>query len=108
MARISTSSTATNKAIGFSTLSPGYPTQVSIGTLSIELLPANTDRTYAHIINNTANTIYLQYSSTAALNQGIRLNPGNALILSGGDLWLGSVNAIALLSNQLIDVLEAI
>lgn len=109
MARIfSSSSGQAPVADGFSELSPGYPTQVSVGNTSAVLLPANPARRYAHIFNNTANPIYIQYSSSAALNQGIKLNPGNYFVLSGGDLWLGSINAIALISNQLIDVLEAI
>lgn len=108
MARISSSSSGTTPQEGFSDLSPGYPTQLSVGTTSMELLPANAARRYAHVFNNTANAIYIQYSSAAALNQGIKLNPGNYFILSGDDLWLGVVNAIALIPNQLIDVLEAI
>lgn len=97
------------ESLGFGTLSPGYPTQVTVGaSISVELLPANPLRRYAHVFNNSANKIYIQYSVSAALNQGIRLNPGNYFILSGENLWLGSINAIALVSNQLIDVLEAI
>lgn len=93
---------------GFSDLSPGYPTQVEIDNTSSILLPANPERKYAHIFNNSANTIYIQFSSNAALNQGIRLNPGNLYVLSGSGLWLGVVNAIALTSGQFIDVLECI
>lgn len=93
---------------GFSDLSPGYPTQVEIGNTSAILLPANPERKYAHIFNNSSNTIYIQFSSDAALNQGIRLNPGNLYVLSGSGLWLGVVNAIALISGQFIDVLECI
>lgn len=96
------------RAEGFSELSPGYPTQITVDNVSMELLPANAARRYAHIFNNTANSIFIQYSSAAALNQGIKINPGNYFVLSGDDLWLGSVNAIALISGQLIDVLEGI
>lgn len=90
---------------GFETISVG-PTQISIGTVSTQLLAANANRLYAHIINNTSNEIYIQYSSAAALNQGLKLQAGGTLFVSGGDLWLGAVNAIALMPNQLIDVLE--
>lgn len=107
MARISSSSSATG-ADGFSDLSPGFPTQITVGNASAQLLPANPARRYAHVFNNTANPIFIQYSSAAALNQGIKLNPGNYFTLSGDDLWLGQINAIAALANQLIDVLEAI
>lgn len=90
---------------GFETISVG-PTQISVGTTSTELLAANPNRLYAHIINNTSNPVYLQYSSAAALNQGMKLSAGGFLFISGGDLYLGIVNAIALMPNQLIDVLE--
>ena len=109
MARIFSSSSGQAPQVdGFSELSPGYPMQVDVGNVSTELLPANAARRYAHIFNNTPNAIFIQYSATAALNQGVKLNPGNYFVLSGGDLWLGSINAIALIPNQLIDILEAI
>lgn len=92
--------------LGFSILSPGYPTQVSIGTSSSVLLPANPDRVYAHFVNNSQNMIFIQYSSLAALNQGIKISSGSLFTLSGADLYLGVVNAISVEPNQLIDVLE--
>lgn len=92
---------------GFSVISVG-PTQISVGTNSTQLLAANPSRLYAHIINNTSNTVYIQYSSSAALNQGIKLSAGGFLFISGGDLYLGVVNAIALMPNQLIDIIEGI
>lgn len=93
---------------GFSTISPGYPTQKSVGMASTELLPINASRKYAHIVNNTAYTVYLQYNVAAALNQGVRLNPGSIYFINGDDLWLGAVNAIAMLANQFVDVLEGV
>lgn len=103
-----TSGGVTPGSSGFGTLSPGYPTQITIGNTSSLLLPANTSRVYAHIFNNSAQPIYIQYQAVAALNQGIRINPGNYFTLSGDDLWLGDVNAIGLISGQQIDVLEGI
>lgn len=103
---INTSSTGMS---GFNTLSPGYPTQLLVDTAaSTVLLPANNDRVYAHIFNNSAAAIYIQFQAPAALNQGIRINPGNYYVIDKSSLWLGAVNAIALVSNQLIDVLEGI
>lgn len=92
---------------GFSNLAPGYPKQVNVGTTSIELMPANTLRAYAHIFNNSTEAIYIQYSSAAALNQGIRIPPGTFFTLEDTNLWLGVINAIGLISNQFIDCLEA-
>lgn len=109
MSRIFSSSKGQAPQIdGFSELSPGFPTQISVGNSSTQLLPANEKRRYAHIFNNTQNPIYLQFQETAALNQGIKLTAGGYFVLSGGDLWLGSINAIALISNQFIDVVEGV
>lgn len=91
---------------GFDILTPGYPTQVSVGTSSIPLLIANTNRKYAHIANNSGESIFIQYSSQAALNQGVRIPPRGFYTLGSNNLWLGDVNAIGVMSNQLIDVLE--
>lgn len=90
----------------FSTISPGYPAQISVGTTSIQLFAANMNRKYAHIFNNSAEQIFIQYQVSAALNQGVRINPGSFFTLDSDNLWLGIVNAIGLVSSQLIDVLE--
>lgn len=91
---------------GFSNLGPGYPTQISVGTTSVQLFPANVIRKYAHIFNNSSQPIFIQYSSVAALNQGIKINSGTFFTLEVDNLWLGVVNAIGLVSGQLIDILE--
>lgn len=91
---------------GFSIITPGFPTQVSVGTLSTQLFASNAGRKYAHIFNNSGEQIFIQYSVSAALNQGIRIPAGSLYTLETTNLWLGSVNAIGVISNQLIDVLE--
>ena len=131
MARISTSSTGGNVNIqdtngnpitstggalnvniesesdGFSNLTPGTPTQISVGTTSTTLLTANPNRKYAHIVNNSLNTIYIQYSVSAALNQGIKLPGfGSIYTIESTNLWLGAINAIGVMTGQLIDILE--
>lgn len=103
--------TATNGALsinqsGFSTITPGYPTQISVGTASTQLFAANPNRRYVHIVNNTTETIYIQFQSAAALNQGIKMQPGSFYTLESTNLWLGTINAIGNLASQLIDVLE--
>jgi hypothetical protein len=103
--------TSTNGAlnveqVGFSTITPGYPTQISVGTSSTQLFAANPNRKYAHIVNNTSETIFIQFQVSAALNQGIKMNPGSFYTLESTNLWLGVVNAIGNLPSQLIDVLE--
>lgn len=130
MARISTSSaggnvniqdtngnpiTATDGALnvnatvgveGFSTLTPGTPTQIPVGTTSTELIAANPNRKYAHVVNNSGETIYIQYSVSAALNQGIKLPSSSFYTIESSNLWLGAINAIGVMANQLIDILE--
>lgn len=91
---------------GFSTLSPGSPGQVPVGISSTLVFAANPNRKYAHIVNNSGEEIFIQYSASAALNQGIRIPPGAFFTLESNNLWLGIVNAIGVMSNQLIDILE--
>lgn len=93
---------------GFSNLTPGTPTQIAVGTTSISLIAANPNRKYAHIVNNSGETIFIQYSVAAALNQGIKLTPGSFYTIESNNLWLGDINAIGLIANQLIDILEGI
>lgn len=97
---------ATLGASGFSTLTPGTPTQISIGTNSTTLLAANPNRKYAHIFNNSGQTIFIQYSVSAALNQGVKITFGSFYTIESTNLWLGEINAIGVMSNQMIDILE--
>lgn len=93
---------------GFGTISPGYPTQVSVGTTSVQILPDNANRLYAHVVNNTQFIIFIQYLSDAALNQGIKIQPGNFYTIDSSNLYKGVVNAIGTIDAQLIDILEGI
>lgn len=96
----------TDGTVGFDTLTPGTPTQVAVGTTSTQIFAPNPDRKYLHIVNNSAESIYIQYQATAALNQGIKLTPGSLYTVELSNLWLGSINAIGLINSQLIDILE--
>lgn len=91
---------------GFSTLAPGMPTQIVVGTTSVTLFAANPNRKYLHIVNNSGQTIFIQYSVSAALNQGIKLFPNTFYTVDSNNLWLGEINAIGLVAGQLIDILE--
>lgn len=91
---------------GFSIISPGYPMQVNLGTTSAVLVAANPSRKYAHIFNNSSEAIFIQFQSSAALNQGIKVGPGSFFTLDTINLWLGDVNGIGLMAGQLISVLE--
>lgn len=93
---------------GFSTISPGYPTQIAVGTTSTQLFPANPLALYRHVVNNSSQMIFIQYGASAALNQGIPLIPRGVLFITSIDLFKGVINAIGLINNQLIDVTEGI
>lgn len=91
-----------NVKIGFSSAT----TQViTVTTASTTLLSTNVSRKYAHIINNGANAVWLQYGSAAVLGRGIQLNVGAIFTMSGHELFYGQINAISTTSTQ-IDILE--
>lgn len=93
---------------GFSSITPGYPSQVAVGTTSVVLLPSNLARKYAHFFNNSSEAIFIQFQATAALNQGIKVGPGSFYTLETTNLYLGDINAIGLITGQLISVVEGI
>lgn len=91
---------------GFSTIASGFPKQVSVGNTSVELFASNPNRKYLHIFNNSNEVIFIQYQVSASLNQGVKIGSGGMYTIDGSNLWLGSINAIGLISGQLIDLLE--
>lgn len=91
---------------GFATPVSGSPTQVSVSSTTTTLFAPNATRAYAHIFNNSGETIYIQFSANAVLMQGIRLGPGTFFTISGYELWLGQINAICS-STALIDTFES-
>lgn len=90
---------------GFNTLGVS-PTQISVGLTSTQLFAANTNRKYAHVSNNSGQTIYIQYQAAAVLNQGIKIPPNTLFTIESNNLWLGVINAIGMTPGQLIDILE--
>lgn len=103
MARISSSSSSTNTPDSFSL---GSPSQVTVTDSSTLLMASNSNRKYAHISNNSGQTIYIQYSGSAALNQGIKIPPNTLYTIESSNLWLGSINAIGTTISQIIDIFE--
>lgn len=90
----------------------GFATATKTGQLIVtgattQVFAANATRAYAHIFNNTGDTLFLQFSIGAALMQGIRLVPGGFFTISGYELWLGTVNAISTGTSTSIDIFEA-
>lgn len=94
------------EANGFDTLAVGSPGQITVGTDSIMLFAANPNRKYAHVVNNSGYTIFIQYSADAVVNTGIKLQPNTLYTIDFNNLWLGSITAIGTIANQLIDILE--
>lgn len=100
-------------AIGFSFLSSsktladsGQPntirtmnisTGISVGTSSVNILPASSSRVYAVFVNDSSNVIYLSFTSANAVSgQGIRLNAnGGSYELNLSNDYIGNINAIA-------------
>lgn len=91
------------RPLGFSTISGS--SAVSVDSTSTQLLPANSNRVYAHISNNSSAPAFVQYGSQAVLGRGIKLQGGALLTVSGFDLYLGQINAISA-NPTTIDVLE--
>lgn len=91
------------ESIGFDVANPS---QITVGLTSTQLFAPNPNRQYAHISNNSGDTIYIQYTNPAVLNQGIKLPPNTFYTIEFNNLWLGAVNAVGVVSSQLIDILE--
>lgn len=93
---------------GFDILTPGTPTQVPVGATSVTIIPANPLRVYAHVVNNTATPIFLQFGAAAEVGAGIPVGAKTFYPISGDGLWLGDVNAISSASSVNIDILEGV
>lgn len=82
------------------TISPitqGAPTEsaVSVGISSTAVLAANANRKYLELVNDSANTIYVSVTTTAALDTGTRLNANGGSIIFDTYIPTGTIKAIA-------------
>lgn len=70
---------------------------VSVGNgASVEILPANSRRLYAEIVNSSANGIWIKLGATAVVGEGIYLAPnGFSYEIKPDNMWRGAVNGIA-------------
>lgn len=71
---------------------------VAVGVATTEILPANANRKYALIVNDSDTVIYLGTGEAAVPNQGIRLNPNGGsyeMCAANGNLTLGAINGIS-------------
>ncbi len=78
-------------------LKANVSTGVSVGTSSVEVLPASSGRTYAVFVNDSANVIYISLDGNAAVaGKGIRLNAsGGSYEINSLNQFVASVHAIA-------------
>lgn len=73
----------------------GISTGVAIGAGSTPALALNEDRRFAVFVNDSDETIYLNLTGTAVMNQGIRLNAnGGSYEINSTNLYTGIVTAI--------------
>jgi hypothetical protein len=71
---------------------------VAVGVATTEILPANANRKYACIINNSDTVVYLGTGEAAVLTQGIRINPNGGsyeMCAANGNLTIGAINGIS-------------
>lgn len=91
---------------GWSTFGSSTPKQVAVSTTSTTLLVANLSRLFARIVNNSVQTIYVQYGVSAVWQQGFPLRPNAMYVIDTSELFLGQINAITNTGSVNIDVIE--
>jgi len=77
--------------VGFST---GVNTRPSVNAISSIIIPANSARKYAYIINNTTTTVSIKLGTGAVNGQTIVLGVGDMFEIKSDNLWLGDVSAV--------------
>lgn len=94
--------------IGWANFGQSTPSQVNVGLTSTILLNANPNRLYASFMNNSSQTIYIQYKINAVWQQGFVIRPNAMRDITTIELFLGQVNAITQGSSAMIDVIEGV
>jgi len=93
--------------IVLASFSSATSTKVSVGTTSTTVLSANPNRRLAVFVNDSDTEIYLSLSSTAVLNEGIRLNANGGLYeINLMNLYTGEVSAISSADSKNLTVTE--
>lgn len=82
---------------GGTILKANISTGVSVATSSTPILVASSGRTYAVIVNDSANVVYISIDGNAAVvGQGIRLNAsGGSYEINSLNQFVAQINAIA-------------
>lgn len=84
---------------------------VSVGATTTAALAANTYRTYALLINDSDEVVYIKIGAAAVLNDGIRINAsGGSFEMSqpNGNLCSGAINAICTSGSKKLLVTEMV
>lgn len=82
----------------------GTSTGVSVGSASTTVLAANTARKAAIIVNDSDETIYLKYGTTAVANSGIRLNANGGAVRE--EMYTGIITGICASGSKVVTVTE--
>jgi len=78
--------------------------KVTVTSTSTPVLAANSNRKCAIIINDSDAVIYIAYSNTATLNEGIRLNPSGGVLIE--NTYTGPISAITATGSKNLTVTE--
>ena len=93
--------------ISVSGVSSATNTKVAVGAASTTALAANASRKFAHFVNDSDEAIYLNFSGTAVINEGARLNArGGYCGINMTDLYTGIVTAICASGGKNLTVME--
>lgn len=104
--QLAVEATVTAQNPGWSQFGQSTPKQVAVTNSTTLILNSNTNRMYASVMNNSNQTIYLQYSVPAIVGTGFRLMPGGVFIINNQELYQGQINAITKTGSVNIDVIE--
>ncbi len=86
------------------TSSASVTTKVDVGSGSTPVLSANANRKKMILVNDSNETIYVNFSATAVLNEGIRLNANGGNVVD--DIYTGAVSAISASGSKNLTVTE--
>jgi hypothetical protein len=74
---------------------PVSPGAVNVTTSSTQVLPSNASRSYAVLVNNSDEDMWLSLGTAAQENKGILLKAsGGQYEINPSALWIGEINAI--------------
>jgi len=86
------------------TITSATNTKVNVGASSTTVLVANSDRREAIIVNDSDEAIYISLSSTAIMNEGIRLNPNGGSLIETE--YVGEITAICSSGSKNLTIVE--